>query len=169
MWLQPPPQAAPRALPWSGAQRTTCTSNYLYWIPTAPITTFKDLLILEDRESTRYACYISGCKTFLERITGRSRDWWGRKSWTTRSISPRYVQLEFSPWLWINGGCLGRQAWSCLSILPKLQQFAICNARGDISVFNTPLWISPQNLSCCLLTTGNFFIKLLQLPGRKSF
>lgn len=36
-------------------------------------------------------------------------------------------------------------------------------------MFNSPQWISSQNLSCCLLTTGDFFIKLLQLPGRKYF
>lgn len=86
--LHSPGQAAPAALPWGGAQRTTCTSNNLEWIPTAPLTALMDLLILEDRKSTRYACYTSGCKTFLERITGRSLDWGGTKTWTMRWISP---------------------------------------------------------------------------------
>lgn len=41
-------------------------------------------------------------------------------------------------------------------MFPSLQQFAICNARGGIFLVNSPRWISPKNLSYCLLTIGGF-------------
>lgn len=75
----------------------------------------------------------------------------------------------FSSWQWIYGGYLGRQERSELSIFPSHQQFAICNCRGGILVLNSPRWILPKNLCCCLLTIGDFWACCYYWLGENPF